>query len=165
VLGDDPGDQVIEKGEEGFLGHDFERVLVDRSPGFDGIEEAGGIGGADFGIGEGIEGELNVVAGDVDAVLPCGVLVQVECVGLAVRGDLPRVGEAIGGGLPGAKVPADEWVVEQVDDLNGVRVLGEEGVDGLDVAQVGVDKGPAGGRRFAELHLFEVAGVQLLPCQ
>jgi hypothetical protein len=80
------------------------------------------------------------VRGDVDAVVPLGVLIQVEGVRPSVWGDLPVISETSRCRLAGADVGAKKPIIDEASGAEGVGIVGEQGVNGLDVVDIGVDE-------------------------
>ena len=87
----------------------------------------------------------HVFRGDVRAIVPAGLRVQVEGIGAAIGSDFPEVGQPGRRWLSGEDVGSDELLIEQINNSEGILVVGEEWVNSLNVAGVGVNEGAAGG--------------------
>ena len=115
-------------------------------------------------LGDAVEGGLDVVGGELGAVVELHVLAQEEGVGLAVLGNLPAVGEVGNDGLAAvARVAADE-IVEHAplgaEIIDGARLVHVEvrRTAGDAVAQNAATFGIGLGRPELELGAVELGG-------
>ena len=163
VLGYDEGDDVEEEGEERFFGDDLEGVVVDqRATTRLCRRKRPGVDAAGIRVGQGVGGELHIVGGDVDAVMPLGIFVEVKRVGHVVRGDLPGVGQAGRGGLPGAHVAANEPARRPDRRPRWSLFFCQERMHGLDISRVGIDKRAPRRLRLGVPELLDQLGRELL---
>ena len=90
----DAGRTVLHERDESIVCRHFECVFIDNAVPGDVLAEQGGVAAAGVRIQRSIERERDVLRGDIDAVVPFGVTIQVEDVGQVIGRDFPVVGEA-----------------------------------------------------------------------
>ena len=123
------------------------------------------VGRAEFRVGQGIEGKLHIVSGDVNAVVPFGVLVQVERIGALVIGDFPVIGQAGWAWASRADIATDQLLVDQAHRCQRGTIVRNQGMDGLDVVHIGVDERATGRCGLGVAHFLHELRQELIPGQ
>ncbi|CAA9542987.1 MAG: hypothetical protein AVDCRST_MAG19-47 [uncultured Thermomicrobiales bacterium] len=135
VAGDDRENEVEEEGGADSGRLDLERVLVDHAVAVDRLIDGGGVLAAGLRVELRGEAELDVGGAEVGAVVPLGVLVQVEGVGHAVGAALPAVGKARGGLAVHWVGPGQAFEDEPKERVRRL-VRAQHHVDGADVREL-----------------------------
>jgi hypothetical protein len=124
-------------------GEVFGFAAVELGGAFEEVEHFG-VGGAEFGGEDALEGVEVVGGGDGGAIAPGGVRAEVEGPGLEVR-TLPGGGEAGGVEVGVGGVGCDEAFEEGGDDPVFGLAGDDMGIQGLDVGAIADKKGAGGG--------------------